>query len=83
MNSNAEEKDVSFARRMFVEVVSLCRLTSFRLLILSMVFLWSLDETNFLFLTDLLKTSGQSEDRSTLIIALTGIADLCGQLFFG
>jgi hypothetical protein len=48
-----------------------------------MILIWSLDETNFLFLTDLLKSSGQPEQRSTLLIAITGIADLIGQLFFG
>ena len=84
LNTNAERTNApSFPRRMLVEIQSLCRLKTFRLLILAMIFLWSVDETNFLFLTDLLKTSGLSENRSTLLIALTGIGDLFGQLLFG
>jgi hypothetical protein len=69
--------------KIFSEICSLFHINIYRILIISMILIWSLDETNFLFLTDLLKSSGQSEQRSTLLIAITGIADLIGQLFFG
>ncbi len=65
------------------DICSLLSINIFRILIISIIFIWSLDETKFLFLTDLLQSSGQSEQRSTLLIAITGIADLIGQLFFG
>ncbi len=72
-----------FHSKIFSEISSLFHINIFRILIISMILVWSLDETNFLFLTDLLKSSGQSEQRSTLLIAITGISDLIGQLFFG
>ena len=72
-----------FHCKIFSEIYSLLCINIFRILIISMILIWSLDETNFLFLTDLLKSSGQSEQRSTLLIAITGMADLIGQLFFG
>ena len=77
------EKDRRFPRQLISDLCSLFRINTFRLLIISMVFIWSLDETNFLFLADLLRTSNLPEQRSTLLIAITGIADLIGQLFFG
>lgn len=73
----------NFYREIFVETCWLFRVKTFVLLIFSMIFIWSFDETNFLFLSDLLKSTGHSEERSTLLIAITGIADLVGQLFFG
>jgi hypothetical protein len=73
----------SFLRRMVSEIRSLLRIKRFRVLLISMIFVWSFDETNFLFLTDLLKSLGQSEQRSTLLIAIIGVSDLIGQLFFG
>lgn len=72
-----------FLRTMLSEIRSLLEITRFRLLLVSIVFVWSFDETNFLFLTDLLKSSGQAEQRSTLLIAIIGLSDLVGQLFFG
>jgi len=77
------EDNKYFLRKMISEICSLFSINTFRILIISMILIWSLDETNFLFLTDLLKSSGQSEHRSTLLIAITGAADLIGQLFFG
>ncbi|UJR38427.1 hypothetical protein I4U23_031095 [Adineta vaga] len=79
--SEISSKD--FLRRIFSEISSVLRINSFRILIISMIFIWSLDETNFLFLIDLLKTTNQSEHRSTLLISIIGISDLIGQLFFG
>jgi hypothetical protein len=81
--SNIYKDNEYFYVKMLSEIYSLLRINIFRILIISMILIWSLDETNFLFLTDLLKSSGQSERRSTLLIAVTGIADLIGQLFFG
>jgi len=72
-----------FHCKIYSEICSLLHINIFRISIISMILVWSLDETNFLFLTDLLKSSGQPEQRSTLLIAITGIADLIGQLFFG
>ena len=77
------ENNNNFLRKMISEICSLFSINTFRILIISMILIWSLDETKFLFLTDLLKTSGKSEQRSTLLIAITGAADLIGQLFFG
>ncbi|CAF0929863.1 unnamed protein product [Adineta steineri] len=68
---------------MISKIYSLFSINTFRILIISIILIWSLDETNFLFLTDLLKSSGHSEQKSTLLIAIIGIADLIGQLFFG
>jgi hypothetical protein len=69
--------------KIFSEICSLLSINTYRILIISMILIWSLDITNFLFVTDLLKSSGQSEERSTLLIAITGVADLTGQLCFG
>ncbi|CAF1522221.1 unnamed protein product [Adineta ricciae] len=71
------------SRNFLREIFSLLYIKSFRILIISMVFNWSLDEANFLFLADLLKTFHHSEQRSTLLIAIIGISDLIGQLVFG
>ena len=70
-------------RNFLREIFSLLYINSFRILVISMVFNWSLDEANFLYLADLLKTFHHSEQRSTLLIAIIGISDLIGQLFFG
>jgi hypothetical protein len=72
-----------FHHKIFSEIYSILCINTFRILIISIILIWSLDETNFLFVTDLLTSSGQSEQRSTLLITITGIADLIGQLFFG
>jgi MFS family permease len=83
IQSNLPNDNEYFHYKILSEICSLLRINVFRILIISMIFIWSLDETNFLFLSDLLKSTGQSEQRSTLLIAITGIADLFGQLFFG
>ena len=77
------ETNRCYPRQLIADLCSLFRILTFRLLIISMVFIWSLDEINFLSLADLLRTSNLPEHRSTLLIAITGIADLIGQLFFG
>ena len=72
-----------FHCKMISEICCLLRIDVFRILIISIILIWSFDETNFLFLADLLKSSRQSEQRSTLLIAIIGVADLIGQLLFG
>jgi hypothetical protein len=72
-----------FHRQLIDDIGELFKIHTFRPLILSMVLVWSFDESNFLFLTDLVKSSGHDEQRSTLIIAVIGVADLIGQLLFG
>ena len=86
--SNEKNKEILSNKNFFSfdfidEIKKLFHIEQFRFLIISMILLWSFDETNFLFLFDLLKSSGQSEQRSTLLIGITGIFDLIGQLLFG
>ncbi|CAF1169753.1 unnamed protein product [Adineta steineri] len=83
VQSNLSENHKYFIHEMITKIYSLFSINTFRILIISIILIWSLDETNFLFLTDLLKSSGHSEQKSTLLIAIIGIADLIGQLFFG
>jgi len=83
VKSTSSKTNEYFHCKIYSEICSLLHINIFRILIVSMILIWSLDETKFLFLTDLLKSSKQSEQRSTLLIAITGIADLIGQLFFG
>ncbi|CAF0783536.1 unnamed protein product [Didymodactylos carnosus] len=87
VGSGVEQQSSNSCKQSFLiamqEIFDLLKLPIFRILIVSMILIWSLDETNFLFLIDLLKTTGQNEEKSTIIIALTGATDLIGQLFFG
>ncbi|CAF1320096.1 unnamed protein product [Rotaria sordida] len=83
IQSNLSKDNKYFHCKIISEICCLLRINIFRILIISIILVWSLDETNFLFLTDLLKSSGQSEQRSTLLISIIGVADLIGQLFFG
>ncbi|CAF2503166.1 unnamed protein product [Rotaria sp. Silwood2] len=83
IQSNLSKDNEYFHYKIISEICCLLRINIFRILIISIILVWSLDETNFLFLTDLLKSSGQSEQRSTLLISIIGVADLIGQLFFG
>jgi hypothetical protein len=83
IESTSSKTNEYFHCKIYSEICSLLHINIFRISIISMILVWSLDETNFLFLTDLLKSSKQSEQRSTLLIAITGIADFIGQLFFG
>ena len=86
-NNNAEndslENSCSYSWKIFLQIRSLVRNPMYCILIISMIFIWSFDKTNFLFVNDLLKSFGQSEHRSILLIGITGISDLLGQLFFG
>lgn len=87
MNNNAEkdsfENNCLYSWKIFLQIGSLVRNPMYCILMISMIFIWSFDKTNFLFVNDLLKSSGQSEHRSILLIGISGISDLLGQLFFG
>ncbi|CAF0873696.1 unnamed protein product [Rotaria sp. Silwood1] len=83
IQSNLSKDTENIRCKIISEICCLFHINIFRILIVSIILVWSLDETNFLFLTDLLKSSGQSEQRSTLLISIIGVADLIGQLFFG
>ncbi|CAF3787791.1 unnamed protein product [Rotaria magnacalcarata] len=80
---NSTKDNEYFHCKIISEIHSLLNIKIFRVLTISIILVWSLDETNFLFLIDLLQSSGHSEQRSTLLISIIGVADLLGQLFFG